>query len=148
MSHYVCIVRNPADVLNSNKQMFSPQDMAVYADSYMASLQLTLEIADTFPNVFVLFHERITQETFDTLGEALGVSLRDGFAAYDKKFQKTGRWGRKNADLPLIDLLVESHRRVSSIFSPKTLRRIPDTHWQSLARHLRIEWQEARVKGP
>ena len=54
LSHYVCVVRNPADVLTSSHTIFKPQDLSVYADSYLQSLELVLALNDTMPNVYVL----------------------------------------------------------------------------------------------
>jgi len=147
-SHYICIVRNPADVLKSNDDMFKPENLAIYADSYLQTLQLILELVATFPNVTVLFHENINQATFDTLGEWLSVDLNSAFALYEGHYQKEGRWGEDNAHLPLIDTLIDAHRRVREVFSRDTLRPLLSREWKMLPRYIRAMRGEATAPVP
>jgi hypothetical protein len=142
-SHYVCIVRNPADVLKSNDDMFKPENLAIYADSYLQTLVLILELVDTFPNVLVVFHENIDQATFATIGAWLGVDLTSAFALYEGHYQKEGRWGGDNAHLPMIDKLIEAHARMRRVFSPETLRPLPSREWKMLPYHIRAMRAEA-----
>jgi hypothetical protein len=146
-SHYVCVIRNPSDVLQSNNHMFKPENLAIYADSYLQSLQLILELVDTFPNVLVASHESIDQATFETIGQQLGVDLKAAFALYEGHYQREGRWGPENAHLPLIDTLIDVHRRVRDVFSPDTLRPLPGRELRKLPGHLRALRTEAAVKA-
>jgi hypothetical protein len=126
-AHYLCIVRNPIDVLKSSRDMFKPSNLVAYADSYMESLLMVMEMASTFPNVLVLFHEQIEPRTFEVAGERLGADLSQAFACYENRYLIDDLRGSDSAGLPMIDFLTEAHRLVRAAVSPKTLQLMPDT---------------------
>jgi hypothetical protein len=138
-SHYVCVIRNPADVLKSNQDMFKPKDIWLYADSYLQSLLLILAFAETLPNVYVLFHESINQRTFDVIGERLGVDLGGVYEAnYSKAYQATELWGTDHAALPWLGTLATAHLLMREAFSTETLREKPNhPAWMMLAPWIR-----------
>jgi hypothetical protein len=139
LSHYICVIRNPVDVMKSNRDMFKPQDLSVYADSYLQSLELILALKDTMPNVYVVFHESIEQHAFDIIGEKLGVDLGGVHAAnYHPRFQITERWGSDHDGLPPMETLILAHRKMREAFSPETLREQPNhPQWMILAGSIR-----------
>jgi hypothetical protein len=146
-SHYLCIIRNPADVMTSNMKMFKPDDLSAYVDSYLGTLQLILEFVETFPNVFVLFHERIDQHTFEVIGAKLGVDLQGAFAVFEEKYQVEGRWGGDNAHVPSIDILIEAYRLVRDVFSADTLREATSSHREILPNRIRAMRDELAARA-
>jgi hypothetical protein len=138
-SHYVCVVRNPADVMKSNKEMFKPEDLLLYADSYLQALLLILAFTETLPNAYVLFHESINQRTFDIIGERLGVDLSGTYEAnYHKPYQAVESRGTDHAALPWLDILLKAHGMMREAFSPETLREVPNhPSWMMLAPWIR-----------
>lgn len=146
LSHYVCVIRNPADVLRSNREMFKPHDLSVYADSYLHTLELILALSDTMPNVYVLFHESINQRTFDVIGEKLQVDLSGLYEAnYSKRFQVSALQGADPALLPWLIMLGSAYEMMRDAFSPDTLRETPHhSTWMMLAPWIR----EMREKLP
>ncbi len=149
LSHYVCVIRNPADVLKSNRDMFKPQDLSVYADSYLQSLELVLALNDTMPNVYVLFHESINQHAFDVIGEKLGVNLSGFYAAnYHAPYQVVERHEADHERLPSIATLNLAYRKMRDAFSPQTLREQPHhPQWMILAESIKKLREELAAPG-
>lgn len=136
-SHYLCIIRNPEDVLLSNNEMYRPEDLSLYAESYLRALELCLALNDTMPNVLTLFHENVDHSTFETIGKWLEVDFSAAAATYDKAYQMQGRHGGDLSAVKEIDVLIDAHKQVKAAFSPDTLREIPNSRWQQLARYVR-----------
>jgi len=138
-SHYICVIRHPADVMKSNQEMFKPESVWLCADSYLQALLLILAFAETLPNVYVLFHESIDQRTFDVIGEGLGVDLGGIYEAnYAKQYQVTELWGTDHSALPWLNTLVTAHRMMREAFSLETLREMPNhPSWMMLAHWIR-----------
>jgi len=136
-SHYLCIIRNPADVLLSNNVKYRPEDLSLYAESYLRTLELCLALNDTMPNVLTLFHENVDYSTFETIGKWLEVDFSAAAATYDKAYQVQGRHDGDLSAVKEMDVLIDAHKRVKAAFSPDTLREIPHSRWQQLARCVR-----------
>ena len=128
--------------------MFKPDDLSLYAESYLRSLELCLALHDTVPNVLMLFHEDIDQGTFNIIGKKLGIDLSAAGASYDKKFQAVGRHQGDLTAVERIDVLLDVHRRVKAAFSRETLREIPTPGWMLLARYVRAARENILVPPP
>ena len=139
LSHYVCVIRHPADVLKSSREMFKPQNLLLYADSYLQTLLLILAFAETLPNVHVLFHESINQHAFDVLGERFGVDLSGVYEAnYHQPYQVAGSRGADHTGLPWLMMLGTAHQMMRDAFSTETLRETPNhPTWMMLAPWIR-----------
>jgi len=149
-SHYVCVIRNPADVLKSNKEMLKAQDLSLYADSYLQALLLILAFAETLPNVHVLFHESIDQRTFGVLAERLGVDLAGVYEAnYHKPYQAVGSRGADHTGLPWLMMLGTAHQMMRDAFSLETLREMPNhPTWMMLAPWIREMREKLHTSEP
>lgn len=139
LSHYVCVIREPADVLKSSREMFKPHDLAIYADSYLRNLELILALNETMPNVYVLFHESINQRTFDVLGKKLQLDLSGVYeASYAKQYQDSALRSADHTGLPRLMMLRTAHQMMRDAFSPETLREVPNhPTWMMLAPWIR-----------
>jgi hypothetical protein len=127
-SHYVCVVRNPIDVISSNLAMFS--NGQVDADtvgnaitSHLETYQIIVSLATTLPNVYLLRHESINQETFSTLATYLKCSLEHAGSLYfgdrEKKYSNIENLLHQH---PELDLVQTAHNQLLSIFCKSNLK--------------------------
>lgn len=118
-SCYLCTIRDPADLLVSNKKMFSLEDLSDYAGSYLQTCAFVLSIYTTFDNAFVFALEDMNQGYFDRLGERLGCDLSSAHLYYDKKAQQAGRHGdgRDGIDPAILERLEYYYQSMRKIFS-------------------------------
>ena len=147
-SHYLCVIRNPIDVLLSNNEMFKPDDLSLYAESYLRTLELCLALYDTLPNVLMLFHEDIDQGTFNMIGKKLGIDLSTSGASYQKKIQAAGRHEGDPTAIERFDVLLDVHRQMKAAFSRETLRDIPSPRSLQLAQYIKAARENIPVPPP
>jgi Sulfotransferase family len=81
-AYIIGTLRNPRDVLASNGKMFRPDDINVYALSYLECLALEIDLVCTFDRATIFVHENIVPDTFTRLGNWLGCDLSDAYARY------------------------------------------------------------------
>lgn len=126
-SRYLSIVRRPvlgvASMLRLWGQFTVPQLLTTWA----AGFRVGVELAVTFPHVWVLAHERLDERTAARLGERLGVDINVPAGRFDREFQKSagaadrlpGRLEPHRADLAELTALYDEW---TAAFCPDTFR--------------------------
>ncbi|OYT98116.1 MAG: hypothetical protein CFE40_12600 [Burkholderiales bacterium PBB1] len=91
-SNYICVIRHPRSVSASCIEMFmsgqiTPDALEAVAISQLQTYYLILSLALSLPSVYILVHEQMSNATFDSLGNQLGVNLEGAAGFYD--FEKS-----------------------------------------------------------
>jgi len=121
-SVYLCTLREPKQVLLSNRNMFGVSDMRPYFRSYLECLAHELDTYLTFDRTYFLVYEPIDERTFDILGRSLEISLCEAYREYDKRIQLARHDGDFGDFARLLTVAEEWYLRLRNIVDPQTLR--------------------------
>lgn len=127
-SAFVCIVRNPLDVIESCLRMFENDTreervVNTYVDSYLRVIYLQLRVLFQFDRTYILIHERISSTSFDRLGQELSIRLDAAHGLYDG--QIAARRRSRAAALEgsaALRRLIDLYNEISGEISDETLR--------------------------
>lgn len=88
-SRYALIVRRPVVSVASMNRLWSQFTIPQLLTTWAVGFRVGVELASTFPHVFVLPHESLSEEVVARLGEKLGLEFDVPAGRYDREFQKT-----------------------------------------------------------
>lgn len=74
-SHYLLILRKPAECVWSMCKMFPQTPIAELVDCWLETVKVQLDVYHLFPHVQVVFFDNLNQDTYRTIAATLGVAL-------------------------------------------------------------------------
>ena len=96
--HYLCVIRHPADVIASyiiefyNANFKDKEKISNIIKSIYMTYDLIISIHKTFPNAYIVEHEKISKNTFDYLSNILNTNLTNAYIQYkprkENKYEK------------------------------------------------------------
>ena len=149
-SAYLCTLREPRQVLLSNREMFHVEDMRPYFVSYMECLAHEVNIYLTFDRTYFLVYEMIDRRTFEILGRHLEIELDEAYSEYDPARQSAQHEGDFGPLTPLLAIAEDWYARLRSFVDPETLRcpnRVGLRHFQSEMAETLAVVSTSRSKG-
>jgi hypothetical protein len=89
-SAYICALRNPLHIITSCLDMFeqgsrTAEAVDLYAESFLRCIYLQLRVLLLFNRTYFVVHDRISENTFETLSKHLTVDFSDSWLFYDDK---------------------------------------------------------------
>jgi len=117
-SFHVISLRQPLAVIRSSEKMLgTPRPKLI--KSIAQTMILAIDMARTFPRVKFVVHEAVSARHFSTLGQWLGVDMRDSFKLYEKPAAKRNE--SHPGPEPDVAEITELHNQLARLIHAETL---------------------------
>jgi hypothetical protein len=125
-SKYFLILRTPAECVWSMKKVFPDRHPSALYESWLRTLEIQLDLLHTFPNVYLIFFDNLSAETFPRINALLGTQIEPGPGILREDRQRSRLDGGRlppelSAFQQFNDLCVQLYLEMKEAFCPRTL---------------------------